>query len=72
MRLVDHVGGREAEPAVGLRVDQLVEDQEQPERVDRAGIQIVVAVLGVVEVEAGEFPAWTRRETIISMFTFGA
>ena len=39
-----------------LRLDQLVEHQEQPERIDRAGVEVVVAVLGIVEVEAAEAP----------------
>ena len=37
-----------------LGVDQLVEDEEQPVGVDRAGVEVVVAVLRIVEVEAAE------------------
>ena len=54
VRLVEHVGGIERPaPALG-RVDQLVEDPEKPERIDRAGIQIVVAVFRIVEMESAE------------------
>ena len=41
--------------------DELGEDQEQLERVDRADDQVVVRVLAVVEVEAAE-PALVRQE----------
>jgi hypothetical protein len=37
-----------------LRIDQLVEDQEQPVGIDRAGVQVVVAVFGIVEMESAE------------------
>ena len=52
--LVDHV--REVKARRLLQFDQLVEHQEQPERLDRAGIQIVVAVFRVVEMEAAQLP----------------
>ena len=35
-------------------IDDLVEDQEELQRVDRAGHQVVVGVLAVVEVEAAQ------------------
>ena len=54
VRLVEHVGRREARDALELGVDQLVEDQEQLERLDRSAVEIVVAELAVVEVEAAE------------------
>ena len=54
MRLVEHVGRVEARRAARGGVDQFVEDQEQAERLDRAGVEIVVAVFGIVEMEAGE------------------
>ena len=54
VRLVEHVRRVEVLGAAVLGIDQLVEDQEQPEGVDRAGIEVVVAVLRVVEVEAAE------------------
>ena len=37
-----------------LGIHQLVEDQEQAVGVDRAGVEVVVAVLRIVEVEAAE------------------
>jgi hypothetical protein len=55
VRLVDHVGGMEIFHAAIFRIDQFVEHKEQPVGVDRAGIQIVIAILGIVEMEAAEF-----------------
>ncbi len=52
--LVDHVGRMETLRATMLRVDQFVEDEEQAIGVDRAGIEIVVAIFRIVEVEAAE------------------
>jgi hypothetical protein len=52
--LVEHVGGIEARQLLDLGFDQLVEDQEQLEGLDRSGVEVVVAVLAVVEVEARE------------------
>ena len=46
--------GIEARRAGKLRVDQLVEDEEELVGIDRAGIEIVVAVFRIVEVEAAE------------------
>ena len=40
--------------SAALGVHQFVEDQEQLVRVDRAGVEVVVAVLAVVEVEAAQ------------------
>ena len=37
-----------------LGLDQFVEHQEQAERLDRAGVEIVVAVLRIVEMETAE------------------
>ena len=54
MTLIEHVGRREAGRAAQLGVHQLVEHQENLERIDRAGIQIVVAVFGIVEMEAAQ------------------
>jgi hypothetical protein len=54
VRLIEHVGRVEARRAVELGVDQLVEDQEQLEGLDRARVEVVVAVLAVVEVETGQ------------------
>jgi hypothetical protein len=46
--------------AVGLvqrfSIDQLVEDEEQAVGVDRAGVEVVVAIFRIVEVEAAELP----------------
>ena len=50
--LVDHVGGVEASELLPRREYQLVKDQEEDVRLDRARGEVVVAVLGVVEVEA--------------------
>ena len=44
VRLVDHVGGTEIRRIAQLRVDQLIEDEEELVGVDGAGIEIVVAV----------------------------
>ena len=44
VRLVDHVGGSKALRLALRGIDQFVEDEEQPERVDRTGIEIVVAI----------------------------
>ena len=54
MGLVEHVRRVEVLGAAQLGIDQLVEDQEQPERIDRAGVEVVVAIFGIVEVEAAE------------------
>ncbi len=54
MRLVEHVGGREARRSAGIGIDQLVEHQEQLERVDGAAVEIVVAIFAVVEMEAAQ------------------
>ncbi len=53
MRLVQHMGGVEAGGILVLH--QLVEHEEQTVGVDGPGIQIVVAIFAVVEVEAAEF-----------------
>ena len=53
VRLVEHVGGIKARRAARARVDQFVEDEEQAERVDRSGVEIVVAIFRIVEVKAG-------------------
>ena len=39
-----------------LGIDQFVEDEEQPIGIDRAGVEIVVAIFRIVEVEAAELP----------------
>ena len=54
MRLIQHVSGLEPRRLAMCGIDQLVQDQEELERVDRAGVEIVVAVFAVVEVEAAE------------------
>ncbi len=54
MRLVEHVSGVELRRAALRGVDEFVEDEVEAERVDGAGVEIVVAVFGIVEVEAGE------------------
>ncbi len=54
VRLIDHVGGIKTVARVALGLDQFVEHQEQLVRIDRSGIEIVVAVFGVVEVKAAE------------------
>ena len=40
--------------AAQLGIDQFVEDQEQPVGIDRAGVEVVVAIFGIVEMEAAE------------------
>ena len=55
VRLIEHVRGLQRHLAPG-GVGQLVEHQEQPVRIDRARIQVIVAVFRVVEVEAAEPP----------------
>ncbi len=42
------------EPPPGL--DQFVEDEEEAEGIDRPGVEIVVAVFRIVEMEAAELP----------------
>jgi hypothetical protein len=54
VQLIDHVGGSEAFRLTALGIDQLVEDQKQPKRLDRTAIEIVVAIFGIVEMEARE------------------
>jgi len=51
VRLVDHVGRGKALRLAHLRIHEFIEHQEQPERVDRARIEVVVAVFRIVEVE---------------------
>ena len=55
VRLVDHVGRIEVRRVRKLRVHQLVEDEEELVGIDGAGIEVVVAVFRIVEVEAAEF-----------------
>ena len=64
--------GSKSGTLVQFGIDQLVEDQEKLERLDRAGVQIVVAVLAVVEMKAASLPNWISRATIISILTLGA
>ena len=52
MRLIDHVGRSEAGRLSHLGVDELVENEEQAEGIDGAGIEIVVAIFRIVEVKA--------------------
>ena len=52
VRRVDHVAHRRHRAAAVL--DELAHDQEELVRVDRSDGEVVVAVLGVVEVEAAE------------------
>ena len=59
VRLIEHVGGVEARRAAHGGVDELIEHAEQPKRVDGAGVEIIVAVFRIVEMEAGEL---ARRE----------
>ena len=54
VRLVEHVRRAEIRGPGELGLHQLVEHQEQPERLDRAGVQIVVAVFRIVEMESAE------------------
>ncbi len=54
VRLIEHIGGIESGRPARPRVDELVENEKQTERVDGAGIEVVVAVFGIVEMEAGE------------------
>lgn len=54
--LVDHVRRPESGEPLALREHELVEDEEQAVRPDGPGGEVVVAVLGVVEVEAAELP----------------
>src|SRR5580658_2687009 len=52
--LIQHVDWREAGSAAQLSIHQLVEYQENLERIDGAGIQIVVAIFGIVEMKAAK------------------
>ena len=54
VRLIEHVRRPQRADAAPLGIHQLVEDQKQPVRIDRACIQIVIAVFRVVEVKAAE------------------
>jgi hypothetical protein len=55
VRLVEHIRGIEPRDGrIQRRIDQLVENQEQLERFDRPRVEVVVAVLAVVEVEPAE------------------
>ncbi len=54
MRLVQHMRRLEARRAAQLGIHQLIEDQEQAERIDRAGVEIVVAIFRIVEMEAAQ------------------
>ncbi len=67
--LINHVGRGSVEHARLGRVNQLVEDQKELIRFDRAGYQIVVAVLRVVEVEAAELAR--RHEPCHDQFDVG-
>ncbi len=52
VRLVDHVGGIEWRAPILLGDDQFIEYQKQLVRIDRARIQIIVAVFRVVEMKS--------------------
>src|SRR5262245_19661899 len=54
VRLIQHVGRVEPRQVRELRVHELVENQEQLKRLDRAGIQIVIPILTVIEMKAAE------------------
>src|SRR6185369_2296526 len=55
VRLIKHVRRIEIRQFVNFRIDQLVKDQEKLERLNGAGIEIVVAVFAVIKVKAAEF-----------------
>src|SRR5581483_602151 len=55
VRLVEHVRRIEIRNLAEFRIDQFVEDEEQLKRLDRSRVEIVVTVLAVVEMKAGEF-----------------
>ncbi len=52
--LVQHVRRVEALGLVDLGIHQLIEHQEQPVGIDGTGIKIVIAIFGIVEVEAAQ------------------
>ena len=54
VRLVEHVGRPEVRRLGELGFHELVEHEEQAERLDGARVEIVVAVLRIVEMEAAE------------------
>ena len=69
--LVEHIGGREALARAGgleclRRVNQFVKYQKQPERLDRPGVEIIVTIFAVVEMEARQFikPHQTRHDLL--------
>jgi hypothetical protein len=55
VRLVDHIGRLEIGALLFLGFHQFVENKEQLVRVDGAGVEVVVAIFAVVEMEAAEF-----------------
>src|SRR5438093_1614298 len=55
MRLIEHVSRIEIRRASHFRVHQLHEYQKQLEWLDGAGVQVVVAILAVVEMESAKF-----------------
>ena len=44
VRLIEHVGWIKARRPSDAGVDQFVENEEQAERVDRAGVEVIVAI----------------------------
>src|SRR6187455_3138331 len=54
VRLIEHVCRPEVGRIRELGLDQFIEDQEQAEGLDRAGVEIVVAVLRIVEMKTAE------------------
>src|SRR5213593_1499124 len=53
--LVQHIRRIEVWNTAQLRIDKLIEDEEQLEWFDRTRIEIIIAILAVVEMKSSEF-----------------
>src|SRR5581483_656180 len=56
MRLVEHMSQSGICCAATLGVNQFVEDEKQLKRIDRPRIEVIITVLGIIEVESTEAP----------------
>src|SRR5262245_35437323 len=54
VRLINQIGWGEARCFASLGGNKLVEYEKEPERIDGTGVEIIVAIFGIIEVEARE------------------
>ena len=55
MALVKHMSQHQPFDFSHFRINQFVENQKQAVRVNRAGIEIIITIFGIIEVKAAKF-----------------